>query len=122
MHPSGGVGTPLLLPKSKIIFKKASTYLFKILAADFVFKYFYYSGHCADRVANLCKSTANAPFRDWGTPLLQPKSNITFKKAFTYLFKILAADFVSKSFYYSGHCAHRVANLCKSTANATFRV
>ena len=51
------------------------------LEADIGFKYFHYSGHCAHRVANLCKSAANALFTfrmGGGTPLLQPKSNVTF--------------------------------------------
>ena len=43
--------------------------MFKFLVADFGFKYFHYSGHCAHRVANLCKSAANTPFRGWGDTL-----------------------------------------------------
>ena len=52
---------------------------------------------------------------------MQPKSNVTFKLASLQLFKFLAADFEFKYFHYSGHCAHRVANLCKSAANADFQ-
>ena len=82
MHFSGGEGTPWLQPKSNVTFKLASSStVFKILAADFGFKYFHYSGHCAHRVANLCKSAANAPSGGGGTPWLQPKSNVTLKLA-----------------------------------------
>ena len=57
-------------PKSNVTFKlEHELQLFKFLAADFEFKYFHYSGHCAHRVANLCKSAANAPFRGWGDTL-----------------------------------------------------
>ena len=66
---SGGVGTPWLQPKSNASFKLASTQLFHFFTADFGFKYFHYSDHCAHRVANLCKSAANAPFRGWGETL-----------------------------------------------------
>ena len=66
---SGSGGTPLMQPKSNVTFKLASLQLPKFSAADFRFKYFYYSGHCAHRVANLCKSPANAPFRGWGDTL-----------------------------------------------------
>ena len=55
-----------------------------------------------------------------GTPWLQPKSDVTSKSASaTQLF--FTADFVFEYFHYSGHCGHRVANLCKNTANARFR-
>ena len=43
--------------------------LFKFLAADFGFKYFHCSSHCAHMVANLCKSAANTSFRGWGDTL-----------------------------------------------------
>ena len=95
--------------------------LFKFLAADFGFNCFHYGGHCAHRVANLCKSAANAPFRGGGTPWMQPKSNVTFEFTSHQLLNILTSDFEFNYFHYSGHCAHRVANLCKSAANAHFR-
>ena len=63
---SGVGGTPWMQPKSNIKFNLASTQLIKFMAADFGFKYFHYSGHCAHKVANLCKNAANAPFRGWG--------------------------------------------------------
>ena len=69
MHISGGGGTPWQQPKSNVTFKLALPQLFQFLAADFGFEYFYYSGHCAHRVANLCKSDANAPFMGWGDTL-----------------------------------------------------
>ena len=69
MHLSGGGGTPWMQPKSNETFKKDSCKLFKVLAADFEFKYIYYSGQCAHMVANLCKSAANAPVRGWGDTL-----------------------------------------------------
>ena len=56
-----------------------------------------------------------------GTPWMQPKSNVTFKLASLDVFKIVAVNFGFKHFHYSGHCAHRVANLCKNAANALFR-
>ena len=56
-----------------------------------------------------------------GTPLLQPKSNVTFKLAYLIVFQHIPANFGCKYLHYSGKCAHRVANLCKSAANALFR-
>ena len=82
---------------------------------------FHYSGHCAHRVANLCKNAANALFRGEGTPWMQPKSNGKIELASYHLVKFLSADFEFKYFHYSGHCAHRVANLCENAANALFR-
>ena len=70
MHFPGGGVTPWLQPKSNLNFKLASFNIFKFMAAAFGFKYFHYGGHCAHRVANLCKSAANAPFREWGDTLL----------------------------------------------------
>ena len=70
MHLSGGGGTPWLQPKSNVTFKLASSKLLKIFTADFGLKYFHYSGHCAHRVANLCKSAANTPFRVWGDTMV----------------------------------------------------
>ena len=69
MHLSGGGGTPWMQPKSNVTFKIASLGFFKIFLADFGFKDFHYSGYCARRVANLCKSTANTDFRGWGDTL-----------------------------------------------------
>ena len=66
MHLSGVGGTPWLQPKSNVTLKLTSLHVFKVLESDFGFKYFHYSGHCAHRVANLCKKAANAPFRGWG--------------------------------------------------------
>ena len=63
MHLSGGGGTPWMQPKSNGKFKLASFQVGKFLAAEFRFKYFHYSGHCAHRVAKLCKNAANASFR-----------------------------------------------------------
>ena len=65
MHLSGGVETPWMQPKSNVTFTLAIIQLFKFLGADFGFNYFYYSSHCVHRIANLCKSAANAPFRKW---------------------------------------------------------
>ena len=70
MHISGGGWAPWLQPKSNVTFEFPLEKLFKLLAADFGFKYFHYSGHCAHRVANLCKTAANAPFRGWGNTLV----------------------------------------------------
>ena len=69
MHISGGGGTPWLQPKSNGKLKLALNQLVKFTAADIGLKYFYYSGPCAHRVANLCKNAANAPFRGWGDTL-----------------------------------------------------
>ena len=66
MHLSGGGGRPWMQPKSNKTLKLASNQLLKFLSAGFRFKYFHYSDHCAHRVANLCKSAANASFRWWG--------------------------------------------------------
>ena len=41
MHLSGGGGTPWMQPKSNVTCNQNSLELFKILVADFVFKYFY---------------------------------------------------------------------------------
>ena len=70
LHLSESGGTLCLRPKCNVVFKLASFNVFQFLAADFGFKNFHYSGHCAHRVANLCKSAANAPFREWGNTLL----------------------------------------------------
>ena len=70
MHRSGGGGTPCMQLKSNSTFELASTHIFNPLAADFGFKYFHYSGHFAHKLANLCKSAANAHFRGWGDTLL----------------------------------------------------
>ena len=59
--------------------------------------------------------------RGAGTPWLQPKRNGKFKLALTQLVNFFAADFGLKCFHCSGPCAHRVANLCKNAANASFR-
>ena len=69
MHLSGGGGTPWMQPKSNVTFKLASLDVFKFFAINFGFTHFHYSSHCAHRVANLCKSAANAPFRGWGDTL-----------------------------------------------------
>ena len=69
MHLSGGGGTPCLQPKSNRKLKLASPEQLNDLALGFGFKYFHYNGHCAHRVANLCKNAANTPFRGWGDTL-----------------------------------------------------
>ena len=70
VHLSGGGGTPWLQPKSNVTLKKHSLVVFMFLEASFRFKYFHYSGHCAHRVAKLCKSAASALFSWWGDTLL----------------------------------------------------
>ena len=70
MHISGGGGKPCFKPKSNVTFKLASFQLFQILAADLGFKDFHYSCHSAHKIANLCKSAANAHFRRWGDTLV----------------------------------------------------
>ena len=62
MHLSGGGATPWKQPKGNVTFKLASVDVLKSLAVGLGFKAFHYSGHCAHRVANLCKKAANAPF------------------------------------------------------------
>ena len=69
MHLSGGGATPWMQPKGNVTLKLASADVFKFLAASLGFKAFHCSGHCAHKVANLCKSSANAPFRGWGDTL-----------------------------------------------------
>ena len=69
MHLSRGGGTPWMQPKNNVTFKLASVNVTRILAAGFGFTYFYYNGHCAHRIANLCKTAANAHFRGWGDTL-----------------------------------------------------
>ena len=70
MHFSESGGTPLLQPKSNVTFKLALLNVFKLVVDCFGFKYFHYSGHCANRLANLCRIAANAPFRGWGDTLV----------------------------------------------------
>ena len=70
MHLSGGGGTPWWQPKGNLTFNLTSVDVYNHLESEFGFKYFHYSGHCAHRVANLCKSAANAPFRGWGDTLV----------------------------------------------------
>ena len=69
MHRTGGEGTPWMQPKSNATFKLASINVFKLLGSGFSFKYFHCSGHSAHRVANMCKTAANALFREWGDTL-----------------------------------------------------
>ena len=112
MHLSGGGGTPWLQAKSNFTFKVATLNVIKVflLSLDL----------------NICIIVATVPTGlqtcakvlqmhfsgGGGTPWLQPKSNVTFELASTQLLKIFNAEFGFKYFYYSGHCAHRVANLC----------
>ena len=70
MHLSGGGGTLWMQPESNIRFNSASPQLVKFFATDFGFNYFHYSRHCAHRVANLCKTAANAPFGGRGNTLV----------------------------------------------------
>ena len=56
-----------------------------------------------------------------GTPWLQPKSNIALKLAPLDVLITMAVDFGFKYFQYSSNCAHMLANLCNSAANAPFR-
>ena len=78
MHLSGSEGTPWMQPKSNLTFTIGYFDVFKFFVTDFRFKACHYGGHCAQRVANLCKSAVNAPSGSLGTPWLQPKSNVTF--------------------------------------------
>ena len=73
MHLSGGGGTPWLQAKSNVTSNLASPQLFRFFAANSGFKYFHYTGHCAHRVANLCKSVANAFFWGCGDTLVAPQ-------------------------------------------------
>ena len=68
IHLSVVVGHLECNPKVMENLKKASSQEVKFLVADFGFRYFHYSSHCAHRVANLCKNAANSPFRGGGTP------------------------------------------------------
>ena len=70
MHISGDGGIPWLQPQGNVTFKSASLSVLKFLITGFGFKYFRYSGLCAHRVANLCKSAAKALFRGWGDTLV----------------------------------------------------
>ena len=79
MHLPGGRGTPSLQPKKSTNFKLGFYYIFKCLAVGFAFKYFHYSCHCAHRVANLCKSTANAPSRGWGDTFVATQKKHKFQ-------------------------------------------
>ena len=56
-----------------------------------------------------------------GTPWMQPKSIVTFKKDLIQAIQFSVANFGFKCFHYSGLCAHRVANGCKSAANLDYR-
>ena len=76
-----GGGTPWMQPKSNVTLKLASLDVLKTFAAGFGFKAFHYSGHCAYRVANMCKNAAKYLSGSRGTPWLQPKSNVTFTLA-----------------------------------------
>ena len=78
MHLSGGGGTPWLQPKSNVTFKLAPIDKLKTLDANFGVKYFHYSGHCAHRVENLCKSAANADLREWGNTLVATQKKCNF--------------------------------------------
>ena len=70
MYPPGVGGPPWLQSKSNQNVKIILINLLYLLAAGFAFYYFHYNCHCAYRVANLCKSAANAPSRGWGATLV----------------------------------------------------
>ena len=118
---SGGGGTPWMQPKSNVTFKLALYNLFSFLVAYFAFNFIHYSVHCAHRIANLLKMLQTYTSRRGGTHWMQPKINVTFKFTLYQLFRCLAAYFGFNCFHYSGHCVHRIANLCKSAANTDFR-
>ena len=91
-------------------------------AAGFGFKYFHYGGHSAHKVANLCKIAATAPYRGLGRHLgCNPKVTKLLNKPQATYYKIFSGGFGFKYFHYGGHCAHRVANLCKNAATAPSR-
>ena len=70
MHLSRGRGTPWMQPKSNVTFKLAPLDELNTLGAVFGLKPLHYSGHCAHRIANRCKSVANTDFRGWGDTLV----------------------------------------------------
>ena len=70
----------------------------------------------------ICVKVLQMPFTGGGgPPWLQPKMNVTFKLASLYVLKFMATSFGFEYYHYSGHYAHRVANLCKSVTNASSR-
>ena len=74
MHLSESGGTPWLQAKSKVTFNLASnSTALKVLTSAFGFKFFIIVATVAHRVANLCISVANAPFREWGDTLVATK-------------------------------------------------
>ena len=91
------------------------------MATSFRFKYFHYRATVPTGLQTCANVLQMQISEGGGTPWMQPKSNVTSKLASLDVFKFLASGFGCKYFHYSGHCAHRVANLCKSAANASFR-
>ena len=123
MHLSGGGGTPWMQPKSNVTFKLASIDVIKFWLLILDLNIFIIVATVPTGLQTCAKVLQMHLSGGGGTPWLQPKSNVTFKLALIQLFKALelAADFGFKYFHYSGHCAHRVANLCKNAANADFQ-
>ena len=81
-------GTPWLQPKINVTVKQGSLKILKFLDADFRFKCFHYSGHYAHRVANLCKSAANALFRGWGDTFLAAQKKLNFQISLNFFFEL----------------------------------
>ena len=121
MHVSWGGGTSWLQPKSNVTFKLALPQLFKILAADFSLNIFIIVPTVPTGLQTCAKVLQMHPSWEGGTPWLQPKSDVTSKSASAPQLFFFAADFEFEYFHYSGHCGHRVANLCKNAANIDFR-
>ena len=121
MHLSGGGGTPWLQPQSNVTFKLASpqSLSFWLLILDL--SIFIIVATVPTGLQTCGKVLQMHLSRGGGTPWLQPQSNVTLKLASVNVLKLLTAGFGFKYFHYSGHSAHRVANLCKNAANAPFR-
>ena len=111
IHLSGGDATPWLQPKSNVTFKLDSPQLVKTLSADFEFNFFNIVVTVPPGLQTCAKMLQMHLLGSGGTLWLQPKDNGTFKLTSLYVFKFLATDCGFKDFHYSGHCAHRVANL-----------
>ena len=81
MHLSGGGGTPWLQPKSNRKFKLASPELVKVLAAVLDLNIFIIMATVPTGLQTCAKMLQMHLSGGGGTPWLQPKSNVKFKKA-----------------------------------------
>ena len=83
MHLTGGGRSTWLQSKSSQSFIAAEPNQIKIKYSEYPFERFYYSCHCAHRVASLRKSAANAISRGWQVTLVAIQKKPKFYSSIT---------------------------------------